>query len=464
MKVLIVGGGGREHAIAWKIAQSPQVQKLFCAPGNAGIARVAECIPVAAEDISGLRAFVQEQHVTLTVVGPEAPLAAGIVDEFRKHRLLIFGPHKAAARVESSKAFSKELMVRLRIPTAEAGSFTALGPALDYLERRETPIVIKADGLAQGKGVVVAGSRVEAREAATAMLEGKAFGEAGARIVIEEFLDGEEMTVMAFTDGKSVVPMLPAQDHKRLKDGDTGPNTGGMGAYAPAPLGTPQFINQVRRTILEPAVEGMAQLGSPFQGVLYAGLMVVAGQPKVLEFNARMGDPETQVVLPLLKSDLVDLLMAVVGHRLDQSAVQWHPHAAVCIVLAAEGYPGAVTKGAQIHGLDETDQGSTDDLMVFHGGTELQSAGSSEVGAGGGLPSGAPSRLVGAGEGLPSGAPSRLIVTAGGRVLGVTGMGKDFAAARARAYAGVKQIRFAGMQYRHDIGARAMLHLKRNGI
>ncbi len=421
MKVLVVGGGGREHALAWKIAQSPRVTKLYCAPGNAGIARVAECVPLAADDVAGLRAFAKEHRIDLTVVGPEAPLAAGLADDFRKVKLPVFGPHKAAARIEASKAFSKDLMVRLRIPTAEAKTFTAVGPALEYLDRRETPIVVKADGLAQGKGVVVAASRDEARQAVTAMLEGKVFGEAGSRVVIEDFLDGEELTVMAFTDGKTVVPLAPAQDHKRVGDGDTGPNTGGMGAYAPAPIGTCSLVDRVRRTILEPVVHGLSQVGSPFQGVIYVGLMVVRGEPQVLEFNARLGDPETQVVLPLLKTDLVEILRAVAEHRLDQLAVEWHARSAVCVVVASHGYPGAYAKGSPIAGLPESD--GKDDLVVFHAGTASS----------------------------PDG-----IVTAGGRVLGVTGIGDDLAAARERAYAGVRRIHFEGMHYRTDIGARAL--------
>ena len=421
MKVLVVGGGGREHALAWKIAQSHQVTKLYCAPGNPGIAGVAECLPIDPDNIAALRDAVKAYRVDLTVVGPEAPLAAGIVDEFRKDKLLIFGPHKAAARIEASKAFSKDLMVRLRIPTAEAQTFTALAPALDYLDRRDAPIVVKADGLAQGKGVVVAASRAEAREAVRAMLEGKAFGEAGARVVIEEFLDGEELTVMAFTDGKTVVPLAPAQDHKRVGDGDTGPNTGGMGAYAPAPVGTRELLDRVRRTVLEPVVEGLSRAGSPFQGVLYAGLMMVRGEPKVLEFNARMGDPETQVVLPLLKTDVVDVLMAVAEHRLDRLTVEWHNRAAVCVVLAASGYPGTPVKGTPIAGLEELAR--QDELVVFHAGTA--------AGPGG-------------------------IVTAGGRVLGVTGIGETLEAARDRAYAGVRRISFDGMHYRSDIAARAV--------
>lgn len=421
MKVLIVGGGGREHALAWKLARSPRVTKLYCAPGNPGIARVAECLPIAADNLTALRDAVKANRVDLTVVGPEAPLAAGIVDAFRKDKLLIFGPHQAAARIEASKSFSKDLMVRLRIPTAEAQTFTALAPALEYLARRDAPIVVKADGLAQGKGVVVAGTRAEACEAVRAMLEGKAFGEAGARVVIEEFLDGEELTVMAFTDGKTVVPMAPAQDHKRVGDRDTGPNTGGMGAYAPAPIGTRELVDRVRRTILEPAVEGLSRVGSPFHGVLYAGLMMVRGEPKVLEFNARMGDPETQVVLPLLKTDVADVLTAVAEHRLDRLTVEWHDRAAVCVVLAASGYPGIPVKGTPIAGLTELEQG--DDLVVFQAGTA--------AGPGG-------------------------VVTAGGRVLGVTGMGETLEAARDRAYAGVRRISFDGMHYRSDIAARAV--------
>ena len=421
MKVLVVGGGGREHALAWKVAQSPRVTKLYCAPGNAGIARIAECVPLAADDLASLRDFARSQRIDLTVIGPEAPLAAGIVDEFRKDKLLIFGPHKAAARLEASKAFSKDLMARLRIPTADAQTFTAVGPALDYLEQRDLPIVVKADGLAQGKGVVVAGTRAEARDAVRAMLDRKAFGEAGSRVVIEDFLDGEELTVMAFTDGKTVAVLAPAQDHKRVGDGDTGPNTGGMGAYAPAPIGTRELVDRVRHTILEPIVEGLSRLGSPFQGVLYAGLMIVHGDVKVLEFNARLGDPEAQVVLPLLKTDLVEILTAVAEHRLDRLAVDWHDRAAVCVVLAAPGYPGAPTKGAAIHGLAET-EGQVD-LLVFHAGTAR----------------------------TPDG-----VVTAGGRVLGVTGLGDTFTAARERAYAGVRRIRFDGMHYRSDIGARAL--------
>lgn len=421
MNILVVGGGGREHALAWKIAQSPQVTKLYCAPGNPGIARVAECLPIPSDDISALRDAVIAHRVDLTVVGPEAPLAAGIADVFRKDRRLIVGPHQAAARIESSKAFSKDLMAKLKIDTARSQIFTEYLPARAYLDRCEIPIVVKADGLAHGKGVVVAASRDEAREAVRAMLEEKVFGEAGARVVIEEFLDGEELTVMAFTDGKTVVPLAPAQDHKRIGDGDRGPNTGGMGAYAPAPIGTPVLLDRVRRTILEPVVEGLSQMGSPFHGVLYAGLMMVRGEPKVLEFNARMGDPETQVVLPLLKTDLVEVLLAVAEQRLDRVAVEWHDRASVCVVVAAAGYPGMPVKGAPI--VLPADLEPQDEVVVFHAGTA--------DGPGG-------------------------VVTNGGRVLGVTGTGATIEAARDRAYAAVRRIYFEGMQYRSDIAARAV--------
>ncbi|MBA2251665.1 MAG: phosphoribosylamine--glycine ligase, partial [Nitrospirales bacterium] len=333
MKVLVIGSGGREHALIWKLAQSSRVTQLFCAPGNAGIEALAICVPLAVEDLSGLKQFATTEKIDLTVVGPEGPLALGIVDEFRKAKLKIFGPTRAAAQVESSKVFSKELMLRHHIPTAAAQSFDALKPALDYLDRQALPIVIKADGLAQGKGVVVATAREEARQAVVAMLEQDAFGKAGHRVLIEEFLDGEEATVMAFTDGKTIVPMVAAQDHKRVGDGDSGANTGGMGAYAPAPIVTPELIQTVMKDVFHPAVEGLSRMGSPYQGVLYAGLMIVRSTPFVLEFNARFGDPETQVVLPLLQADLLDVIEAVVEHRLDQLAVKWHAQSAVCVVM-----------------------------------------------------------------------------------------------------------------------------------
>ena len=421
MKILVVGGGGREHALVWKLAQSPRVTTLYCAPGNAGIDALATCVPIPAEDVTGLKAFVTAEGIDLTVVGPEAPLTAGIADEFRKAKLRIFGPTKAAAQLEASKSFAKELLYRHGIPTARSKTFERVQPALAYLEDHPLPVVIKADGPAQGKGVVVAGSREDAREAVRAMLEAQAFGAAGQRIVIEEFLDGEEVTIMAFTDGKTVVPMIAAQDHKRVGDGDTGPNTGGMGAHAPAPVATATLRAVVQRDILVPVVEAMAKAGRPYQGLLYAGLMIVQGKPYVLEFNARFGDPETQVVLPLLDTDLLDVMEAVIEHRLDQLTVSWKAAAAVCVVLASGGYPGTSQQGLPIVGVPLQDP--TRRVVVFHAGTK-------RVG----------DRLV----------------TAGGRVMGVTGIGPDFQEARAAAYRVAQGITFDGCHFRTDIGHRAM--------
>ncbi len=421
MKILVIGSGGREHALVWKFTQSPRVTKLYCAPGNAGIDQWATCVPIQADDLAGLKAFVQSEKIDLTVVGPEAPLAAGIADEFRKARLKIFGPTKAASQLESSKTFSKDLMARHQIPTAASQSFTEMKPALAYLERQRAPIVVKADGLAQGKGVVVAATLEEARQALVDMLDKKTFGQSGSRVVIEEFLDGEELTIMAFTDGHTVVPMVPAQDHKRVGDGDTGPNTGGMGAYAPAPLGSPALCATVLQQVLRPVVAAMSKSGSPFAGVLYAGLMIVKGKPYVLEFNARFGDPETEVVLPLLKTDLVDVVEAVVEHRLDQLTVEWHDRSAVCVVMASGGYPGSYQTGVPITGLPE--KVLSDDVLVYHAGTKRQ---------------------------------GHDVVTAGGRVLGVTGVGIHLADAMARAYDTVRTISFPGCHYRSDIARRAI--------
>lgn len=419
MKILVVGSGGREHAMVWKLAQSSRMPTLYCAPGNAGIESLAACVPIKADDIAGLKTFVQSEKIDLTVVGPEAPLALGIVDEFRKSGLKIFGPTKGAARIEASKVFSKEIMSSANILTATAQSFDRVASALTYLNQHELPVVVKADGLAQGKGVMVATMREEAKQAVRDAMEHAVFGQAGQRVLIEQFLDGEELTIMAFTDGRTVVPMLPAQDHKRVGDSDTGPNTGGMGAYCPAPLGTKTLREQVTRQVLYPAVEALSRMGCPFQGVLYAGLMVVKGTPYVLEFNARMGDPETQVVLPLLKTDLLEVIEAVVEHRLDQLTVDWHDETAVCVVMTSGGYPGAYQTGRPIHGLPTTGDAKT---MVFHAGT----------------------RRTGT-----------ELVTAGGRVLGITGRGKTLADAQVEAYRVTKSITFEGAHYRTDIAHRA---------
>jgi len=420
VKILVVGSGGREHAMVWKLAQSSRMPTLYCAPGNAGIESLATCVPVKADDIAGLKTFVQSEKIDLTVVGPEAPLALGIVDEFRKSKLKIFGPTKGAARIEASKVFSKEIMASAKILTATAQSFDQIAPALTYVALHELPVVVKADGLAQGKGVVVATTREEAEQAVRFSMEHAMFGQAGRRVLIEQFLDGEELTIMAFTDGRTVVPMLPAQDHKRVRNGDAGPNTGGMGAYCPAPLGTTALREQVTRQVLYPAVEALLRMGCPFQGVLYAGLMVVKGAPYVLEFNARMGDPETQVVLPLLKTDLLAVIEAVLEHRLDQLTVEWHEDTAVCVVMTSGGYPGTYQTDRPIHGLPTTTDGTA---MVFHAGT-------ARIGT--------------------------EVVTAGGRVLGITGRGKTLADAQAEAYRVTKSIAFDGAHYRTDIAHRAL--------
>ncbi len=420
MKILVIGSGGREHAMVWKLSQSPRKPILFCAPGNAGIASSAACVPIKADDVPALKAFVLQEGIDVTVVGPEAPLALGIVDEFRKAKLKIFGPTKNAARLESSKIFSKSVMAQAHILTARSRSFDKAAEALAYVESHELPVVIKADGLAQGKGVIIATTREQARQAVTDSMEKAVFGDAGKSVLIEQFLDGEELTIMAFTDGRTVVPMLPAQDHKRVGDGDTGLNTGGMGAYCPAPLGTPALRDRVMKEVLQPMVDTMSRLGSPFQGVLYAGLMVVNGTPYVLEFNARMGDPETQVVLPLLATDLVDVVEAVVEHRLDQLPITWHNETAVCVVITSGGYPGVYQQGVPISGLEENKPG---DATVFHAGTAWRDG---------------------------------HVVTAGGRVLGITGRGRTIAEAQAAAYRRTDRIRFEGAHYRKDIAHRAL--------
>lgn len=421
MKVLVVGSGGREHTIVWKLAQSPRKPTLYCAPGNAGIESLATCVPIKADDVGVLKDFVLREGIDLTIVGPEAPLALGIADEFRKAKLKIFGPTKQAARLEASKIFSKSVMSQAKIRTARAQSFEKTSEALAYVEQQALPLVIKADGLAQGKGVVIAATHEQARQAVLDSMERAVFGQAGKQVLIEEFLDGEELTIMAFTDGRTVVPMLPAQDHKRVGDGDTGLNTGGMGAYCPAPLGTPALCERVAHEVLQPVVDTMARLGSPFQGVLYAGLMIVRGVPYVLEFNARMGDPETQVVLPLLKTDLLDVVEAVVEHRLDQLAAEWHAGAAVCVVMTAGGYPGPYQQGLSIQGLAG---GLDDSSLVIHAGTARRGTD---------------------------------VVTAGGRVLGALGRGATLAEARATAYRLVESISFPGCHFRTDIANRALV-------
>ena len=425
MKVLVIGGGGREHALAWKLSASPKVQQVFVAPGNGGTALDHALKNVPLTDIVALREWALAEKIALTVVGPEQPLAAGVVDEFRKHGLRIFGPTRAAAQLESSKAFSKAFMQRHGIPTAAYEAFTDAAAARAYVDKLGAPIVVKADGLAAGKGVVVAQTVAEARAAIDDMLGGNQLGvahnEGGARVVIEEFLHGEEASFIVMCDGKNVLPLATSQDHKRLLDGDAGPNTGGMGAYSPAPVVTPDIHARVMREIIMPTVRGMEQDGVPFTGFLYAGLMIDAqGHPKTLEFNTRMGDPETQPILMRLKSDLFDVLMAATAGKLDAVQLQWDRRVALGVVMAAQGYPAAPRKGDVITGLPA----AQDDAVVFHAGTVVD------------------------------GGQAR---TAGGRVLCVTALADSVKQAQVRAYDVARGIHFDGAQYRRDIGHRAVV-------
>ena len=421
MNILVIGGGGREHALVWKIAQSPRVEKIYCAPGNPGIAGLAECVPVAADDIEGLFAFAKEQGVDLTVVGPEVPLTLGIVDRFRAAGLDIFGPTKAAARLEGSKSFSKDLMVKYGIPTAVYRTFTDRDAAVAYIREQGAPIVVKADGLAAGKGVVVATNVEEAVAAVDEIMVGGIFGAAGAQVVIEEFMAGEEASFFAFTDGRNVLPLASAQDHKRIFDNDEGPNTGGMGAYSPAPVVTEDLHRQIVETIVRPTIDGMAREGSPYSGILYVGLMIADGKPRVVEYNARFGDPEAQPLLARMKSDIVPVLQACARGELEQTSLEWHDKAAVCVVMASGGYPGPFEKGFPIGGLDEA--AKIEDLVVFHAGTAEKDG---------------------------------RIVNSGGRVLGVTALGDTVADAIERAYRGADLIEWQGAQFRRDIGRKAL--------
>ncbi len=424
MNILVVGSGGREHALAWKIAQSPRVGKVFVAPGNAGTARDAMLTNVALTEIPELVAFAQRENVALTVVGPEGPLAAGIVDAFRAAGLKIFGPTRAAAQLESSKDFAKAFMSRHGIPTARYQTFADARAAHAYVDETGAPIVIKADGLAAGKGVVVAATLSEAHDAIDAMLVDNAMGDAGARVVVEEFLAGEEASFIVMVDGRNVLPLASSQDHKRLRDGDTGPNTGGMGAYSPAPVVTPALHARIMREIILPTVNGMAADGIPYSGFLYAGVMIDgAGNPRTLEFNCRLGDPETQPIMARLKSDLVDLLEHAVHGTLDTVDAQWDRRTALGVVLAAGGYPDSPRKGDVIEGLQRITPETRPDVVVFHAGTAL------------------------AGDAT---------VVSGGRVLCVTALADSVRQAQRAAYAAIADIGFAGMQFRTDIGYRAL--------
>lgn len=423
MKVLIIGSGGREHALGWKVAQSPLVSQIFVAPGNAGTALETKLqnIDIAVTDIKGLVTFAKQQSIDLTIVGPEAPLVIGVVDAFRREGLAIFGPTQAAAQLEGSKAFTKDFLARHKIPTAEYQNFTEIEPAIAYLREKGAPIVIKADGLAAGKGVIVAMTLKEAEDAVRDMLAGNIFGEAGHRVVIEEFLDGEEASFIVMVDGKNVEPMATSQDHKRVGDHDTGLNTGGMGAYSPAPVVTSAIFNRVMEQIIYPTVKGMALEGNTYTGFLYAGLMIdQQGNPKVIEFNCRFGDPETQPIMMRLQSDLVELCLAAVNGKLDSIQSKWDPRPALGVVMAANGYPGKYTTHDEIHGLPLN---STPDSKVFHAGTVLENG---------------------------------KVYTNGGRVLCVTALGSSVLQAQQHAYALLKPIHWRGCFYRHDIGYRAI--------
>ena len=421
MKVLVIGSGGREHALVWKIRQSPRVARVYCAPGNAGIGELAELVSIAPDDVAGLLQFAQNARIDLTVVGPELPLSLGLVDEFTMRGLRVFGPNRQAAQLEASKTFAKNLMQQQGVSTAAFGIFTVAEEAQKYVKKIGAPVVVKADGLAAGKGVFVCATLAEAYAAIDQIMCKRVFGEAGNQVVVEEFLEGEEASFLAFTDGRTVLPLASAQDHKRVFDDDQGPNTGGMGAYSPAPVVTPALADRIVQDIMLPVIDGLKNQGVIYKGILYAGLMIREEDMKVLEFNVRFGDPECQPLMLRLQSDLVEIMEAVVNERLAEMTLTWDPRPAVCVVLAAEGYPGSYTTGTPIIGL-ETVHGWRDG-MVFHAGTaKVDDA----------------------------------IVTTGGRVLGVTSVGTDIGEAIAEAYRTVEKISWSGMHYRRDVGQRAL--------
>ena len=428
MKILVIGGGGREHALAWKIAQSSHVDRIFVAPGNGGTAKIAENVPIKADDVEALLEFARKEAIDLTVVGPELPLSLGIVDRFEKEGLKIFGPPKDAALLEASKAFSKAFMERHSIPTARYREFADPDEAKAYIEEAEGGVVVKADGLAAGKGAIVCPTKKEALDAVSLILEERAFGEAGNKVVIEELLQGEEASFIVVTDGTHVVPFPSAQDHKPVYDGDRGPNTGGMGAYSPAPVVTDELKEEILKTIIEPAIRGMREEGRPYRGVLYAGLMITEDGPKVLEFNARFGDPEAQPLMVRLKSDVVELMLASIEGRLHTVEPEWDERCALCVVMASGGYPDSYQKGFPIEGLEEAD--ALEDVFVFHSGTAIKDG---------------------------------RCVTAGGRVLSVTALGTTIEDAKQRCYRAVELIRWEGVHYRKDIGDKALKRLKEGG-
>jgi phosphoribosylamine---glycine ligase len=424
MKVLVVGGGGREHALVWKILQSPKVSKVYCAPGNAGISAQAAIVPIKANAVDELLDFALKEKIDLTVVGPEEPLTRGIVDRFESKGLGIFGPSGKAAALEGSKAFAKEMMKKYRIPTADYEVFENPAEAEAYIRKKGAPLVVKADGLAAGKGVIICKTVEEAIRWARQILTDRLFGEAGKRLVVEEYLVGEEASYIALTDGKAILPLASSQDHKAIFDGDEGPNTGGMGAYSPAPVVTEEVHERILARVLRPLIQGMGEEGRPYKGAIYAGLMIHGGQPKVLEFNARFGDPETQPMLMRMKGDLVPILEACMNGSLSTCRIEWDPRPAVCVVMASKGYPGDYEKGQAIKGLEEVSR--MEDVFVFHAGTARR---------------------------------DDQVVTSGGRVLGVTGLGEDIPRAIEKTYQAVKKISWEGVQYRTDIGRKALCFL-----
>ena len=424
MKVLVVGGGGREHALVWKIRQSPKVSRVFCAPGNAGISEQAAVVPIQANDLNRLLEFALREKIDLTVVGPEDPLTRGIVDLFESNGLLIFGATRKAAEIEGSKAFAKELMKRYCIPTALYEIFDDRNEAVKYIHKQGAPIVVKADGLAAGKGVIVCKTTEEAVQSVDKIMVEKIFGSAGNRVVVEEYLVGEEASYLAFTDGKTILPLASSQDHKAVLDGDQGPNTGGMGAYSPAPVVTTEVHERIAEKVLRPIIYGMGEEGRPYRGVLYAGLMIHDGHPRVLEFNARFGDPETQPVLMRMKGDVVPILEACMKGTLSKHRIEWDHRASVCVVMTSKGYPGNYEKGKIIKGLKEVSQ--REGVFVFHAGTALKDG---------------------------------QVITNGGRILGVTALGEDIPRAMERAYQAVREISWDGVHYRTDIGQKALCRL-----
>ncbi len=421
MKVLVIGGGGREHAIVWKLARSRYVDKIYCSPGNAGISEIAECIDVGSGDVSTLVDFAKYEWIDLTIVGPEEPLSRGVVDAFEREGKRILGPNREAAQLESSKVFAKDFMRRYGIPSAEYRVFNSYTHAEDHVRMKGTPIVIKADGLAAGKGVFVAGTMDEAMSALRVIMKERAFGDAGNKVVIEECLEGEEASFMVFCDGKTIRPMASSQDYKRVFEGDRGPNTGGMGAYSPAPIVNQDLESLIMERVMWPAIKGLKAEGIKYKGVLYAGLMIRNNVPNVLEFNCRLGDPETQPVLFRMDTDLADVAFAIAEEKLSEIEIRWKPESSVCVVLASKGYPGNYEKGKIIKGLNELKKEK--DVFVFHGGTSFDNSN---------------------------------IITSGGRVLGVTALGKEIKEAKEKAYRAIEKIRFEGMHYRKDIADRVL--------